>query len=119
MRLTRTTMLEAIRQDYMRTARAKGCTPARMIWKHALKNAILPVLTVMGTSFGSILGGAVICETVFSMQDSIGLLAEGYLADIIAVEGNPAQEIGALGRIAAVWQEGTKVYESESAHLCQ
>ena len=67
MRLTRTTMLEAIRQDYMRTARAKGCTPARMIWKHALKNAILPVLTVMGTSFGSILGGAVICETVFSI----------------------------------------------------
>ena len=67
MRLTRTTMLEAIRQDYMRTARAKGCSPTRMIWKHALKNAILPVLTVMGTSFGSILGGAVICETVFSI----------------------------------------------------
>lgn len=67
MRLTRTTMLEAIRQDYMRTAKAKGCTPARMIWKHALKNAILPVLTVMGTSFGSILGGAVICETVFAI----------------------------------------------------
>jgi peptide/nickel transport system permease protein len=67
MRLTRTTMLEAIRQDYMRTAKAKGCTPAKMIWKHALKNAILPVLTVMGTSFGSILGGAVICETVFAI----------------------------------------------------
>lgn len=67
MRLTRTTMLEAIRQDYMRTAKAKGCSSKRMIWKHALKNAILPVLTVMGTSFGSILGGAVICETVFSI----------------------------------------------------
>lgn len=67
MRLTRTTMLEAIRQDYMRTAKAKGCSAKRMIWKHALKNAILPVLTVMGTSFGSILGGAVICETVFSI----------------------------------------------------
>lgn len=67
MRLTRTTMLEAIRQDYMRTAKAKGCTQRRMIWKHALKNAILPVLTVMGTSFGSILGGAVICETVFAI----------------------------------------------------
>ena len=67
MRLTRTTMLEAIRQDYMRTAKAKGCTPAKMIWKHALKNASLPVLTVMGTSFGSILGGAVICETVFAI----------------------------------------------------
>jgi len=67
MRLTRTTMLEAIRQDFMRTAKAKGCTPACMVWKHALKNALLPVLTVMGTSFGSILGGAVICETVFAM----------------------------------------------------
>jgi len=67
MRLTRTTMLEAIRQDYMRTAKAKGCTNRRMIWKHALKNAILPVLTVMGTSFGTILGGAVICETVFAI----------------------------------------------------
>lgn len=67
MRLTRTTMLEAIRQDYMRTAKAKGCSQKRMIWKHALKNAILPVLTVMGTSFGSILGGAVICETVFAI----------------------------------------------------
>ena len=67
MRLTRTTMLEAIRQDFMRTAKAKGCTPACMVWKHALKNALLPVLTVMGTSFGSILGGAVICETVFAI----------------------------------------------------
>lgn len=67
MRLTRTTMLDAIRQDYMRTARAKGCSPANMIWKQALKNAILPVLTVLGTSFGSILGGAVICETVFAI----------------------------------------------------
>ena len=67
MRLTRTTMLEAIRQDYMRTAKAKGCTPVCMVWKHALKNALLPVLTVMGTSFGSILGGAVICETVFAI----------------------------------------------------
>lgn len=67
MRLTRTTMLEAIRQDYIRTAKAKGCTKQRIIWKHALKNAILPVLTVMGTSFGSILGGAVICETVFAI----------------------------------------------------
>lgn len=67
MRLTRTTMLEAIRQDYMRTAKAKGCTNKRMIWKHALKNAILPVLTVMGTSFGTILGGAVITETVFAI----------------------------------------------------
>lgn len=67
LRLTRTTMLEAIRQDYIRTAVAKGCPRRRIIWKHALKNAILPVLTVMGISAGSIMGGTVICETVFAM----------------------------------------------------
>jgi peptide/nickel transport system permease protein len=66
-RLTRTTMLEAVRQDYIRTALAKGCSRRRITWKHALKNAILPVITVMGINAGSVLGGAVICETVFAM----------------------------------------------------
>ena len=67
LRLTRMTMLEAIRQDYIRTAVAKGCPQRVIIWKHALKNAILPVLTVMGISAGSIMGGTVICETIFAM----------------------------------------------------
>ena len=66
-RLTRTTMLEAVRQDYIRTAKAKGCSKSRITWKHALKNAILPVITVMGINAGSVMGGAVICETVFSL----------------------------------------------------
>ena len=66
-RLTRTTMLEAVRQDYIRTARAKGCSQRCITWKHALKNAILPVITVMGINAGSVMGGAVICETVFSL----------------------------------------------------
>lgn len=66
-RLTRTTMLEAMRQDYIRTAKAKGCSKWRITWKHALKNAILPVITVMGINAGSVMGGAVICETVFSL----------------------------------------------------
>ncbi|MDD6188782.1 MAG: ABC transporter permease [Clostridiales bacterium] len=66
-RLTRTTMLEAVRQDYIRTAKAKGCSKARMTWKHALKNAILPVITVMGINAGTVMGGAVICETVFAL----------------------------------------------------
>lgn len=66
-RLTRTTMLEAIRQDYIRTAKAKGCGTSRITWKHALKNAILPVITVMGLNAGSLLGGAVVCESVFSL----------------------------------------------------
>ena len=60
-------MLEGFRLYYIWSSKAMGCSNARMIWKHALKNAVLPVLTVMGTSFGSILGGAVICETVFSI----------------------------------------------------
>jgi len=65
MRLTRTTMLETIRQDYVRTARAKGAPEKTVIWKHALKNALLPVVTNMGTSFGHLLGGAAVAETVF------------------------------------------------------
>lgn len=66
-RLTRATMLETIRQDYIRTARAKGATEKTVIWKHALKNALLPVITVVGMSFGSLLGGTILIESVFSM----------------------------------------------------
>ena len=65
MRLTRATMLEALGQDYMRTARAKGLNEAAAVWGHALKNALMPVVTVMGTSAGHLLGGAVIIETIF------------------------------------------------------
>ena len=65
MRLTRASMLEAQSQDYMRTARAKGLTESVVIWRHGLKNAILPVITVIGTSTGHLLGGAVIIETIF------------------------------------------------------
>ncbi len=65
MRLTRAAMLEAQGQDYMRTARAKGLSESTVIWRHALKNAMLPVITVVGTSAGHLLGGAVIIETIF------------------------------------------------------
>jgi len=67
LRLTRSTMLEVIRQDYIRTARAKGATNRMVIMKHALKNALLPIITIMAMSFGGLLGGAVIVETVFSI----------------------------------------------------
>ena len=66
-RMTRSAMLETIRQDYIRTARAKGAPERTVIWKHALKNALLPVITVLGTSFGASLGGTVILETVFAI----------------------------------------------------
>jgi peptide/nickel transport system permease protein len=66
-RLSRTTMLETIRQDYIRTARAKGASEKRVIFKHALKNALLPVVTVIGVEFGVLLGSTVVVEAVFSM----------------------------------------------------
>lgn len=65
MRYTRSAMLEVIRQDYIRTARAKGLPEKRVIYKHALRNALIPVITVLSMSLGSILSGAVLTETVF------------------------------------------------------
>jgi len=65
-RMTRSSMLEVIRQDYIRTARAKGVAEKTVINKHALKNALIPIITVVGLQFGYLLGGAVLTETVFS-----------------------------------------------------
>lgn len=67
LRLTRSTMLETVRQEYIRTAKAKGASNKRVIWKHALRNALLPVVTSLGGGFGASLGGAIIAETVFAM----------------------------------------------------
>ncbi|MDD6045194.1 MAG: ABC transporter permease [Clostridia bacterium] len=67
MRMTRSSMLEVVRQDFIRTARAKGAAEKRVIFKHALKNAIIPVITVVGNAFGASLGGAVVTETVFGL----------------------------------------------------
>lgn len=66
-RMTRSTMLEVIRQDYIRTAKSKGCSTREVIFNHALRNAMLPVITVIGINFGFQLGGAMITETVFAM----------------------------------------------------
>lgn len=65
-RMTRSSMLEVIRQDYIRTARAKGVAEKVVINKHALKNALIPVITVVGLQFGGLLGGAVLTESVYS-----------------------------------------------------
>jgi peptide/nickel transport system permease protein len=65
MRLTRASVLDVLGQDYMRTARAKGLSETVVVWRHGLKNALLPVVTVLGTSMGYLLGGAVIIETIF------------------------------------------------------
>jgi ABC-type dipeptide/oligopeptide/nickel transport system permease component len=66
MRLTRSGMLEVLSQDYVRTARAKGVNERSVVWKHALKNAGIPVVTIVGLELGTLLGGAVITETIFA-----------------------------------------------------
>jgi peptide/nickel transport system permease protein len=67
LRMTRSTMLEVIRQDYIRTARAKGAKESRVIFGHALRNALLPVVTIIGVNFGIALGGAIVVEQVFAI----------------------------------------------------
>lgn len=65
MRMTRAAMLDVIREDYIRTARAKGVAPAKVYFRHALRNALMPVITIVGLQVGSLLTGAVITETIF------------------------------------------------------
>jgi dipeptide transport system permease protein len=65
-RMTRSSMLEVLNEDYIRTARAKGLHPARVIAVHALRNALIPVVTVIGLQVGTLLGGAILTETIFS-----------------------------------------------------
>jgi peptide/nickel transport system permease protein len=72
-RMTRSAMLEVLGQDYVRTARAKGTTPRSVIYRHALKNAMIPILTVIGLSVAALLGGATVVETVFAIP-GVGLL---------------------------------------------
>ena len=73
-RMTRSSMLEVVRQDYIRTARAKGLSERVVIYKHSLKNALIPVVTIVGMQFGGLLGGAVVTETIFSWP-GVGRLA--------------------------------------------
>jgi len=75
-RTTRSSMLEVIRQDYIRTAKAKGLGNVTVILKHALRNALIPTLTVIGLEFGELLGGAILTETVFSWPGIGRLMVE-------------------------------------------
>ena len=74
MRQTRSSLLEVMGEDYIRTARAKGLFERRVIWLHALRNSMLPVVTILGIRLGNILGGAVVIETMFSWP-GVGRLA--------------------------------------------
>ena len=77
LRFTRSAMLETIRQEYIKTARAKGAPEKNVVFGHALKNAALPIITVIGTNFGGLLGGAVITESIFSLPGLGTLLVQG------------------------------------------
>ena len=83
-RMTRSAMLDAMNQDYIRTARAKGCSEKRVIWKHALTNACLPIITLLLTGFAGILGGSVIVESIFTIP-GIGT----YMLDAINAKNVP------------------------------
>lgn len=87
-RLTRAAMLEAMHSDYIRTARAKGLYERQVIWRHAMRNALLPIITLQGLQFGAILGGAVITERVFSYPGMGTWLLDGILErDYAVVQG--------------------------------
>ena len=79
MRITRSSLLEVMREDYIRTARAKGQSGGVVIWRHALKNAVLPVVTVIGIEFAFLIGGLVVTETVFNLPGVARFLVEAIL----------------------------------------
>ena len=88
MRITRSAMLEVLSQDYVRTARAKGLAERIVIFRHALKNALLPVVTIIGLQFGTLLGGAILTETIFSWPGIGSWIYEGILnRDYPVVQG--------------------------------
>ena len=90
-RMTRSSMLEVLREDYVRTARAKGLSPARVVFIHTLRNALIPVLTVIGLQVGTLMGGAVLTETIFSWP-GIGK----WLIDAIGRRDYPVVQSGIL-----------------------
>jgi dipeptide transport system permease protein len=90
-RMTRSSMLEVLREDYVRTARAKGLSPMRVVFVHTLRNALIPVLTVVGLQVGTLMGGAVLTETIFSWP-GIGK----WLIDAISRRDYPVVQNGIL-----------------------
>ena len=76
LRFTKSSMLEAIRQDYVRTARGKGVPERTVIWKHAMRNALLPVITCVGMRFGVLLAGMVTTERLFSIPGIGSLIVD-------------------------------------------
>ncbi|MRG87886.1 nickel ABC transporter permease [Salinibacillus xinjiangensis] len=88
-RMTRSSMLEVIRQDYIRTAKAKGVKQRYIVYKHALKNALVPVITVVGLQFGALLGGTVLTESVFAINGLGRMIVDAIrMRDLPLVQGS-------------------------------
>ena len=97
MRMTRSTVLEVLREDYVRTARAKGLEGRIVVYKHALKNALIPVVTIVGGQLGTLLAGTVIVETIFALPGMGRLTVEAILfRDYPVVQTNVMLVAGAL-----------------------
>ncbi|WP_396136181.1 nickel ABC transporter permease [Brevibacillus brevis] len=87
-RMTRSSMLDVVRQDYIRTAKAKGLREQVIIYKHALKNALIPIITVVGLQFGYLLGGTVLVESVFAINGLGRLIVDAIrMRDLPVVQG--------------------------------
>jgi peptide/nickel transport system permease protein len=87
-RLLRSSLLDVLSQDYVRTAHAKGVPPARVIWRHALANAMLPTVTVIGLEFAGLLGGLVVTEQVFNINGIGRLLMQAIsFSDLALIQG--------------------------------
>ncbi|WP_028401352.1 ABC transporter permease [Ectobacillus panaciterrae] len=87
-RMARSSMIEVIRQDYIRTARAKGIREYIILYKHALRNALIPVITVVGLQFGSLLGGTVLTESIFAINGLGRLIIDSIrMRDLPMVQG--------------------------------
>jgi peptide/nickel transport system permease protein len=88
-RMVRSSMLEVVRADYVRTARAKGVKERQVIWIHTLKNAMIPVITVIGLNFGALLGGTIITEKVFAINGVGRLMIDAIASrDFPMVQGS-------------------------------
>ncbi len=87
-RMTRSSMLEVLNEDYIRTAKAKGLSPPRVVWIHALRNALIPVITVIGLQVGTLMAGAILTETIFSWP-GVGrwLIGSIYRRDYFVLQG--------------------------------
>jgi peptide/nickel transport system permease protein len=99
MRITRSTMLEVLREDYIRTAWAKGQRSRQVVWRHALKNASLPVVTLIGIEFAFLIGGLIVTETVFNLPG-----VARYLVDAIQFRDYPiVQNLAMLIAVVVVF----------------